>query len=232
VTLTTPSTMTEPLLISTAIMIGLLGSTHCIGMCGGIAASIGLQRHRSTLSNASFLMSYNLGRISSYAIAGALLGSVGALVATGTSGLILRSFAGFMLIAMGLYVGQWWLGITHLEKVGGKLWKLIGPSASRLMPVKTLPQALLLGVAWGWLPCGLVYSTLLWSSSAGSWQQGALLMAGFGLGTLPAMFTTGLLAQQVKALLQQKWTRKLSALVIIAFGIFTLPLSELISISH
>jgi sulfite exporter TauE/SafE len=221
--------MTEPLLLTTAFLIGLLGSTHCIGMCGGIAASVGMNTQSGKYPAWLILLGYNLGRISSYTLAGALLGIAGAMVATGITGLILQTFAGLLLIAMGLYVGQWWFGITRLEKLGGHLWRHIQPYAARILPVRNPHQAILLGILWGWLPCGLVYSTLLWSSAAGSWQQSALLMATFGLGTLPAMFTTGLLARQVRSIMQKRLTRQLAGAVIIGFGIYTLPLNSLVN---
>jgi len=224
--------MTDPLVISTAFIIGLLGSTHCIGMCGGIAAAVAINTRGNGTRPVLLLAGYNIGRISSYMIAGALIGLIGSAVATGTSGLVLRTFAALLLIAMGLYISQWWTGLTYLEKLGGHLWRHIQPLASRLMPVKTLPQSLMLGMAWGWLPCGLVYSTLLWSSAAGSWQQSSLLMLGFGLGTLPAMLATGLLAQQIRQFMQKRWTRQVAGLLIIAFGIFTLPLMSFFHAFH
>ncbi|KDE38541.1 Heavy-metal-associated domain (N-terminus) and membrane-bounded cytochrome biogenesis cycZ-like domain, possible membrane copper tolerance protein [Nitrincola lacisaponensis] len=223
--------MTEPLLFTTALLIGLLGSTHCIGMCGGIAASVGLSTRQNGQSAWLILLGYNLGRIASYTLAGALLGIAGALVATGITGVLLQTLAGLLLIAMGLYVGQWWFGITRLESLGGHLWRHLQPVAARILPVRSPTQAVLLGIVWGWLPCGLVYSTLLWSSASGSWQQSALLMAAFGLGTLPAMFTTGLLARQVQAVMQKRLTRQLAGGVIILFGLYTLPWGRILNLS-
>lgn len=223
--------MTEPLLFTTALLIGLLGSTHCIGMCGGIAASVGLSTRQNGQSAWLILLGYNLGRIASYTLAGALLGIAGALVATGITGVLLQTLAGLLLIAMGLYVGQWWFGITRMESLGGHLWRHLQPVAARILPVRSPTQAVLLGIVWGWLPCGLVYSTLLWSSASGSWQQSALLMAAFGLGTLPAMFTTGLLARQVQAVMQKRLTRQLAGGVIILFGLYTLPWGRILNLS-
>ena len=221
--------MIDPLLFITAFTIGLLGSTHCIGMCGGIAASIGMSTQSAHRPAWAILLAYNLGRISSYMVAGSLLGLVGAVIATSTLGILLQLVAGLLLIAMGLYIGQWWFGITRLEKAGGHLWRHLQPYASRLLPVKHLHQALSLGLLWGWLPCGLVYSTLIWSSSSGSWQISALLMVFFGLGTLPAMFMTGLLAKQVQAVMQKRITRQIAGIMIILFGLYTLPLNLLLN---
>lgn len=166
---------------------------------------------------------YNLGRILSYSAAGAVMGSLSWLIKDPQLTLILRSFAALMLIAMGLYIAQWWKGLTYIERGGSLLWKQIQPLASRLLPVTHLHQAVLLGALWGWLPCGLVYSTLIWASAAGSWQESAGLMLFFGLGTLPVMLLTGLMAQRVKQLIQQRLTRSLFGIMVIGFGLYTLP---------
>lgn len=216
----------EPLAFSMALLIGLLGATHCVGMCGGIAASVSMGQN-DTRRGIPLIIAYNIGRISSYAVAGALIGLVGYQVSSGGAGIALRTLAALLLILMGLYVAQWWQILTRLERAGGILWRYLRPLASRLLPADTLPRALLLGALWGWLPCGLVYSTLIWSSAAGYWYDSALLMIGFGLGTLPAMLTTGLLAQQVRSLMQRQGVRRGAGLLIILFGVYTLPFSAL-----
>lgn len=220
--------MTEALSLSTAFILGLLGGTHCLGMCGGIAAtvSIGAPSGRRGLG---LLFGYNSGRILSYAIAGALLGSLSWLIENPSIQLSLRTFAGIMLILMGLYIAQWWQILTWLEKAGGSIWKQISPAASKLLPVKSLSQAVALGFVWGWLPCGLVYSTLIWASAANNWILSAELMAAFGLGTLPAMLLTGVLAQQVKAVLQKSLTKYISGSLIMLMGIYTIPWNGIFS---
>lgn len=207
-------------------MIGLLGATHCVGMCGGIAASVSLSQGDSR-RGIPLIIAYNIGRITSYAVAGALIGLLGYQISGGSTGIILRTLAAVLLILMGLYVAQWWQLLTRLERAGGLLWRYLRPLAAKLLPADTLPRALLLGTLWGWLPCGLVYSTLIWSSAAGHWYDSALLMIGFGLGTLPAMLTTGLLAQQVRSLMQRQGVRRGAGVLIILFGVYTLPISAL-----
>ena len=225
------STLMPPSLsFSTAILLGLLGATHCIGMCGGIAASVGIS-HTHKMRGIALTLSYNLGRITSYALAGALIGLLGHQFASGSAALIVRTLAGLLLIAMGLYVAQWSQLVARLEGAGGLLWRYLRPLAAHFLPADTLPRALALGLVWGWLPCGLVYSTLLWSAAAGNWLDSALLMIGFGLGTLPVMITTGLLAQQVRALMQRQGLRRGAGILIILFGIYTLPLAGLTGLS-
>ena len=214
--------MTEALSLTTALLIGLMGGTHCLGMCGGIAATVSISSPQGLKSH-WLMLSYNLGRIISYGIAGAILGSLSWWVTDPLVHIGLRTFAGIMLILMGCYIAQWWQVLTKIEKAGNVLWRHISPAASRLLPVKTLSQAAMLGLLWGWLPCGLVYSTLIWASAANNWLLSAQLMLFFGLGTLPVMLLTGVLAQQVKQLMQRQLTKSISGSIIIIMGIITIP---------
>ena len=212
-----------PLLIS-ALILGLLGGGHCLGMCGGLMGALTLaippeQRGRRL----QLLLAYNLGRILSYASAGLLFGLAGWAVASSPAAMLLRIVAGLLLISMGLYLGGWWSGLTRIEALGRGLWRHIQPVATRLLPVSSLPRALLLGALWGWLPCGLVYSTLIWSASQGSAMDSALLMLAFGLGTWPVLLATGLAAERVTALLRKRSVRMAGGLLVILFGIWTLP---------
>ena len=212
-----------PLLVS-ALILGLLGGGHCLGMCGGLMGALTLaippeQRARRL----RLLLAYNLGRILSYAAAGLLLGLAGWAVASSPAAMLLRVLAGLLLIAMGLYLAGWWSGLTRIESLGRHLWRHLQPIASRLMPVSSLPRALLLGAIWGWLPCGLVYSTLLWASSQGSPADSALLMLAFGLGTWPVLLATGMAAERLTALLRQRGVRIAGGLLVILFGLWTLP---------
>lgn len=211
-----------------ALIIGLLGTTHCLAMCGGIASSFSLsdRKPRGALGR---LLAYNLGRITSYTLAGFLLGLVGASIYQTGAAIPLRSVAGLLLIAMGLYVGQWWMGITQLESAGAYLWRFISPLLKPLLPADNAIKALMLGIGWGWLPCGLVYSTLIWSAAAGSATDSALLMLGFGLGTLPGMLATGLLAKQLQAFSRATGVRGLAGLLLILMGLWTLPWHGIVS---
>lgn len=221
--------MNDPVItISSAFIIGLLGGVHCVGMCGGImnALSFAIPNPPQSKSRSSLtLVLYNLGRIFSYSLAGAMIGGLGMLLQgpVGILGPGLRIFAGLMMIAMGLYLAGWWRGLTHLESLGNHvLWRHVQPITNQLMPVTKSWQALLLGMLWGWLPCGLVYSTLTLAGAIGQWQQSALIMASFGLGTVPVMLLTGAFATQFKAWIQKTAVRSIAALLVIAFGIWTM----------
>jgi sulfite exporter TauE/SafE len=135
--------------------------------------------------------------------------------------LLLVIAAAFMIL-LGLYLGGWWLGLSKIERLGNSLWKRIEPFARRLLPVKTPAQAWALGLAWGWIPCGLVYTMLIWTVSAGGVVQGAGLMLAFGLGTLPNLFAMGMVAGSLARWLKDIRVRRLAGLSVIVFGLVTL----------
>jgi hypothetical protein len=212
-----------PLLVS-ALILGLLGGGHCLGMCGGLMGALTLaippeQRGKRL----RLLLAYNLGRILSYGAAGLLLGLAGWAVAGSSAEVVMRSLAALLLIAMGLYLAGWWSGLTRIEALGRGIWRHIQPLTRRFMPVSSIPKAMVLGALWGWLPCGLVYSTLLWASSQGNAVDSALLMLAFGLGTWPVLLATGLAAERITALLRRQGVRVAGGLLVILFGIWTLP---------
>ena len=124
-----------------------------------------------------------------------------------------------LLIALGLYLAGIWHGITYLENSGQMLWKILQPYSKRYIPVQKLSQAFMLGALWGWLPCGMVYSILIGAIATGSAVRGGLLMIAFGVGTLPTLLTMGMSAVKLKTLLQSKWTRRVSGLVVLGFGL-------------
>ncbi len=204
-----------------ALTLGLLGSSHCLVMCGGISAALGMgtaSQHRYWL-----LLLFQLGRIITYMLLGAGLGAVVGSIAGLSSQLLplLRILSGALLIAMGLYVANAWAGLTWLEKGGQWLWRRIEPLASRRLPVARSTDALAVGLYWGFLPCGLIYTALAWTSTAADWQQSALLMGAFGLGTLPAMLATGIAAQRIMGLLGQRGLRRVAGGLLIVAGLWT-----------
>ena len=212
--------MSTELSLLAAFTLGLLGSTHCLGMCGGISAALSAG---NTPGHLPRLLCYNGGRVLTYASLGALLGLFGGSIAAFAPALgpALRTLAGLLLIAMGLYLTQWWLGLTRLEQAGALLWRRLQPLTGRLLPADSLPRALGLGLLWGLLPCGLVYSTLSWALAAADWRYSAALMLCFGLGTLPAMLASGLAAQRLLSVLRQRGARTAAGLLIIALGAYT-----------
>lgn len=216
--------------LTAAFLVGLFGGVHCVGMCGGIVGTLGLGLPEPVrarpLATVPYLLMYNAGRILSYTVAGVLMGGIGALathwLAIREAQLLLQVVAGLFMIAMGLYLGGWWLGLVKLERGGGLVWRRIEPLARRVMPVRGPEQAFVLGMLWGWLPCGLVYSVLIWSVASGSALQGGLLMLSFGAGTLPNLMAMGLFAAGLSRWLRRPLARHLAGLTVILLGLLTL----------
>ncbi|MFF7708215.1 sulfite exporter TauE/SafE family protein [Pseudomonas sp. NPDC007930] len=209
--------------LASAWLLGLLGGGHCLGMCGGLMGALSLAGPADATRRWPRLLGYNLGRILSYALAGLLFGSLGLAVAHTPALNVLRTLAALLLIAMGLYLAGWWHGLTRIEALGRGLWRRLQPLSRPLLPVRTTGQALLLGALWGWLPCGLVYSALLWSAAQGDALKSAALMLAFGLGTWPLMLATGAASQGLLALLRRRRVRVAAGLLVLGFGLWSLP---------
>lgn len=208
-----------------AFLIGLLGAGHCMGMCGGIASLMNLGQV-STKRKWLNPLFYNMGRLSSYALIGAIIGGSISTISS-YSGINsplnwLRLLSAVFMLLLALYIGQWWNGLIWIEKVGQKLWKYIAPFGQKLLPIKHPIYAIPFGFIWGWLPCGLVYSMLTWSAAAGNSLNGALIMLAFGLGTLPLMLAVGVSATQFNQLVQSLLFRRLGAAALLAYALFQL----------
>lgn len=213
-----------------AFLAGALGGVHCVGMCGGVVGALvhGLpqtaRRRSSTLL--PFVLAYNLGRIFSYTVGGAIAGYLGFVAADWVSEyhswFLLRIAAAVLMIGFGLYIAGWWMGLVYIERLGARLWRRIQPIGGRLFPIHRWYQALVLGLLWGWLPCGLVYAVLVWSFAAGGWREGAMLMASFGVGTLPLLVVLGVAAGKLTTLLQRQGVRGVAGLTVMVFGLWTL----------
>lgn len=172
-----------------AIAFALLGAGHCVAMCGGIAAALALQAPAR-----GHALWHQLGKLLGYTALGALAGMLGAGafaaadVADADAGRLLRGIAGLALALLGLRLLLALPSWPPLERLATRVWRGgLAPLALRLMRARSVPGALALGVVWGWLPCGLSWAALLGATTTGDAASGALLMAAFGLGTLPAL---------------------------------------------
>ncbi|MDX1452200.1 MAG: sulfite exporter TauE/SafE family protein [Oleiphilaceae bacterium] len=214
----------NPGAITAALMLGLLGGSHCIAMCGGLASVLGMQGNTSQPTRFPILLAYNLGRISSYTLAGIILGLIGFGLSRSLLPLdLLRTAAGIMLVLMGCYIGQWFNGLVRIEKLGQTLWRQIAPLGQRWLPIRSIPSALVVGMVWGWLPCGLVYSALVYAATQAHPLGSALTMLAFGVGTLPAMLLTGYFAQQLQQWIRHTRVKQCSGIALIMFGLWTMP---------
>ena len=208
-----------------AFVIGLLGSGHCLVMCGGISTMLTTAiSDTSRFKQLAIILAYNFGRIASYSLIGALVAFTSSM-ATKNIGLpvsLLKTFSGIFLILLGLYLGQWLMWLSHVEQVGKRVWRYISPHTKKFIPIKNIRSAFSLGALWGWLPCGLVYSTLTWALASADVVNGALIMFFFGLGTLPALLSVSLGTISIKSLLSHTLFRKLAAILVILYGLYTI----------
>lgn len=206
-----------------AFMIGLLGSGHCMAMCGGIASLLSIGQDRPSKVVPVF---YNIGRIVSYALIGGIVGGAVASIASigdFNSALVwLRIFTAIFMVMLACYIGKWWSGLLVVERLGQKLWRYVSPAGKSLLPLKHPLHAIPFGFIWGWLPCGLVYSALTWSAVSGSVANGAMIMLSFGLGTLPSMIMVGFGVGYLHNLQQSSTFRHIAALTILIYALYTL----------
>ena len=223
-------------------VVGLLGSVHCVGMCGGIVGALSVARAplhggarafpvpvrtvaRSTGALAG-VAAYNAGRIGSYMLAGALAGGLagGAQRLAGLPALQAAAYwlANLMLVALGLYLMDAWRGLAWIEIGGRALWRHLQPQLRRLHPLDSPAHMLAAGLLWGWLPCGMVYSVLVTAMLSGSAASGAAVMLAFGLGTLPALLALGLAGTRLRAWLQRCAVRVACGALVLAFGVLGL----------
>ncbi len=190
-------------------------------MCGGIAAAVGLGGRAAPGTT----LAYHAGRVSSYTLLGALLGLLAGSIQLAAWTIGLRYLAGLLLVAMGLYIAGWWRGLVYLERAGGVLWRPVQRFSARWLPVRRAREAYALGLGWGLMPCGLIYSALAYALTAQDALASASLMLAFGVGTLPAMLGASLAAGQVSAILKSRGFRTAVGVLMIASGVWTLYLT-------
>ena len=212
-------------LLAAAFVTGLLGSAHCFGMCAGLSGLFAVNASVASLRpQIPMAVAYNTGRILSYAFLGIVVASLGQTVVKAIPNIAapVRFASGLLIVIVGLQVAFNWRFLAPLETAGAKIWNHIAPAAKGLLPVTSMPKALGLGLLWGWLPCGLVYSVLLLAATTANAVNGGLVMLAFGLGTSPAMVMTGLSASKLSQFMSRK--RLGAGLLIILIGLLTLAM--------
>lgn len=207
-------------LAAAALVAGLLGGVHCIGMCGGIAGGLSAAARGPALRRQ---IAFNAGRVGSYALAGAMAGGLGSLVQAlgpvNAAQTALFIVANIFMVLLGLYVAGWGRSLLRLESAGGALWRRVEPLRRHFLPIDSDARALGAGAVWGWIPCGLVYSMLALALASGSALAGAGVLAAFGLGTLPAMVGAGVAAQRLLEVRRNPWVRRGAGMAIIALAV-------------
>lgn len=209
----------------TLFLLGFFGGTHCVGMCGGLSSAFALQLPPH-LNRLGLIVLLNLGRISSYVLIGLIVGLVGQIGISLDDTRWLQNglyiAANVLLLLLGLYLAGLSTAATQIERIGRPIWKRLNPILNRLLPIKSVPACFGVGMLWGWLPCGLVYSASLYALGSGSAVQGGLYMLAFALGTLPNLLAMGIFAAQLKTLLQRKAIRLCAGLLVSGWAVFRL----------
>ncbi len=213
-----------------ALIIGFFGGAHCIGMCGGVVAmltmSLSEKIRKSPAKVFLYHLNYNLGRIISYVLLGLILGYVGSIMSDmlkmTAMNKIFRIIIGIIIIMAGLYLAGFYNSFSFLEKLGSKLWVKIQPLTKKFIPVKTLKQAFIAGLLWGYIPCGLVYTALGLAIMNGSSIGGGFIMMFFGIGTLPSLLTIGGLSVKFSNLAKNPIMKKIAGISVIIMGITAL----------
>lgn len=187
-----------------AFSMGLFGSPHCLGMCGGIVTAFGLSmQHVSDSKKNGLILTYHLGRLISYSLLGLIASFVGvAIFQSIMSNSAPRIVLGSVLVLIGLAM----LGLplfNQLEKFGMRFWQSLSPIRKKVFPIDSFSKALFAGLLWGFLPCGLVYGALMMAIAGNNIATGAALMFVFGLGTMPMLIATqktvGMLQSSIKS---------------------------------
>jgi len=210
----------DPAILSTAFLAGLLGSGHCFGMCGGIAAGLGaLSPGRAVVP----ALQFNLARLSSYAV----IGLIAATVLSGVSGLVpigrwLRVVTAVMILLIGMKFLFGFPGIGFIERGGAGLWKRILPWALKAGGRNDWLGRVLLGVCWGLVPCGLVYSILVTAASTAHPAKGAITMLVFGAGTLPSMLGLTVAAPALNTFLGDQTVKRVIGFALVVLALWTL----------
>jgi sulfite exporter TauE/SafE len=213
--------------LTAALLAGLLGSAHCVGMCAGISGLFAVKANIATVrQQLPFALTYNFGRVLSYALLGIIVGSFGSVIIKASPAMAggIRILSGVVIILVGLKIAFDLRLLNPIERMGGTLWTRISPLAQNLVPVTSLPRALGLGIVWGWLPCGLVYSVLLIAATSAKSADGAMIMVAFGIGTMPAMLMTGLGVAQLAQLLRRKAARVGLGSLVVLLGLLTIAM--------
>jgi hypothetical protein len=197
---------------------GLASSVHCIAMCGGIVAAVATTRRVIPIQprrDAARLIALNAGRLATYAALGAAGGTIASALAAQVP---LYVLANVMLLLAGLYLAGVTAPLARLEALAAPLWRRIQPLASRALAAGGALPLLGAGLAWGLLPCGLVYAALAVAVLAGGPAAGALAMLAFGAGTLPALLAAGLVAARLRAGFARRGVRLAAGALLLGFG--------------
>ncbi len=217
--------MNGDITLLTLFLIGFFGGGHCVGMCGGLSSAFALQLPPH-IKRFWLILLLNTGRISSYVSIGLLLGALGQIGISLDQTRWLQNglfvAANILLLLLGLYLAGLSHAATKVESLGRPIWRRLNPLLNKLLPIQSIPACFGVGLLWGWLPCGLVYSASLYALGSGSAAKGGLYMLAFALGTLPNLLAMGFFAAQLKSVLQKRSVRLAAGLLVVAWAAWQL----------
>lgn len=203
---------------------GVMGSFHCIGMCGAFPLALSAAKKSTTLSVYISHMLYNSGRIVTYVSLGSLFGLFGYVV--GETNFIINGQVVVSLIAgiFMMFVGLQIAGIFRETTIPGfgYIYRYVSRAMSYFIKKGDISGGFYLGLFNGFLPCPLVYAFLFTSAATSSPVKGALVMAMLGLGTVPAMLLLGIMSEFLSPSLRGNLARYVPGLIVFVFGIVTI----------
>lgn len=207
-------------MLFSALILGLLGSLHCVGMCGPIAFMLPVDRSNS-LKKVSQIGIYHFGRLLAYSILGLVFGLVGkSLYLFGIQQQLSIAIGVLMIIVVVL--PHKIIGKYNLSKPLYKLISKVKSSLGKALKKKTADTFLTIGFLNGFLPCGLVYMAVFGSVATGSLAEGSLYMVLFGLGTIPLMTSAIYLGKFLNSTIKQRIQKVIPVFVVIIGGLFIL----------
>lgn len=216
-----------------AFSMGLFGSPHCLGMCGGIVTAFGLSmQHVSDSKKNGLILTYHLGRLISYALLGLIASVVGmAIFQSIMSNSAPRIVLGAVLVLIGLAM----LGLplfNELEKVGMRFWQSLAPLRKKVFPIDSFGKALCAGLLWGFLPCGLVYGALMMAIAGNDIATGAALMFVFGLGTMPMLIATQKTVGMLQSSIKHFRLRQINGVIMMLSGLAVIFIPMMMHHNH
>ncbi|MFL0427352.1 sulfite exporter TauE/SafE family protein [Moraxella sp. 179-F 1C4 NHS] len=216
-----------------AFSMGLFGSPHCLGMCGGIVTAFGLSmQHVSDSKKNGLILTYHLGRLISYALLGLIASLVGvAIFQSIMSNSAPRIVLGAVLVLIGLAM----LGLplfNQLEKVGMRFWQSLAPIRKKVFPIDSFGKALVAGLLWGFLPCGLVYGALMMAIAGNNIATGAALMFVFGLGTMPMLIATQKTVGMLQSSIKNFRLRQINGVIMMLSGLAVIFIPMMMHHNH
>jgi sulfite exporter TauE/SafE len=225
--------MTGGVTLGAALLLGIAASGHCLAMCGGISAALGVAtaKRADGRPRTSLLIAYQAGRMFSYALAGGLIGgSLGFIVrwldidAVRTS---LRVLSAVALVAAALVA----FGALRDpgSRIGKLVWPRLAPIGRHLLPVTNLRRALGFGMVWGWMPCGFAYTMMLIAALEQDTLRSAATMLAFGIGTAPAMIAVAFGARRASGFAAGSVGRRVAGAVLIGSAALTLFAPQIVT---